>query len=139
MLAAESAKFIQAFAKIGLIPDAGGTWSLARLVGEARAKALAMTAMPLPARIAEEWGLIWKCVADDALMGEARALAAGLAAGATLGIGKTKTAIQHASIHSFDEQLDFEAETQGELGRSEDFHEGVKAFLEKRPPEFKGR
>ncbi|WP_075997108.1 2-(1,2-epoxy-1,2-dihydrophenyl)acetyl-CoA isomerase PaaG [Salaquimonas pukyongi] len=139
VLAAESARFIQAFAKIGLIPDAGGTWSLTRLVGEARAKALAMTAMPLSAKQAEEWGLIFKCVANETLMGEARTLAEDLAAGATLGIGKTKLAIQAASTNTLDEQLELEAETQGELGRSEDFREGVNAFLEKRPANFQGR
>lgn len=139
VLAAESARFIQAFAKIGLVPDAGGTWSLTRLVGEARAKALAMTAMPLSAKQAEEWGLIFKCVANEALMGEARTLAEDLAAGATLGIGKTKLAIQAASTNTLDEQLELEAETQGELGRSEDFREGVNAFLEKRPANFQGK
>ena len=139
VLAAESAKFIQAFAKIGLIPDAGGTWSLAHLIGEPRAKALAMTAMPLSAKQAEEWGLIFKCVANDKLMGEARTMAEQLAAGATLGIGKTKMAIQAATTNTLDEQLDLEAETQGQLGRSEDFREGVNAFLEKRPAKFQGK
>lgn len=139
VLAAESARFIQAFSKIGLIPDAGGTWSLTHLIGETRAKALAMTAMPLSAKQAEEWGLIFKCVANEALMGEARTLAEDLAAGATLGIGKTKMAIQAASNNTLDEQLELEAETQGELGRSEDFREGVNAFLEKRPANFQGK
>lgn len=139
VLAAESAKFIQAFAKIGLIPDAGGTWSLTHLIGEPRAKALAMTAMPLSAKQAEEWGLIFKCLPNEELLGEARTLAAELAAGATLGIGKTKTVIQAASTNTMDEQLDLEAETQGQLGRSEDFREGVNAFLEKRPAKFQGK
>ncbi len=138
VLAAESAKFIQAFSKIGLIPDAGGTYALTRLIGEARAKALAMTAMPLPAKKAEEWGLIWQCVANETLMNEARALAKSLASGATLGIGKTKMVIQAASTNSLSEQLDLEAKTQGELGNSHDFREGVQAFLEKRPAVFKG-
>ena len=139
VIASHSAKFIQAFAKIGLIPDAGGTWALARLIGEARAKALAMTARPLSAKEAEEWGLIWQCVEDDKLMEEARLLAKSLAEGATLGIGKTKMALQAASVNSLDEQLELEAETQGQLGQSQDFKEGVQAFLEKRPAKFQGK
>ena len=138
VLASDSAKFIQAFSKIGLIPDAGGTYTLTRLIGEARAKALAMTAMPLSAAKAEEWGLIWKCVPADSLMDEARSLARSLAASATLGIGKTKLVIQTASTNTFEQQLVLEAKTQGELGRSADFREGVQAFLEKRPAKFTG-
>jgi len=139
VLASDSAKFIQAFSKIGLIPDAGGTYTLTHLVGEARAKALAMTAMPLTAAKAEEWGLIWKCVPADSLMDEARVLARSLAASATLGIGKTKQVIQAASTNTLEQQLILEAGTQGELGRSSDFREGVQAFLEKRPAQFTGK
>jgi 2-(1,2-epoxy-1,2-dihydrophenyl)acetyl-CoA isomerase len=139
VLASDSAKFIQAFSKIGLIPDAGGTFTLTRLLGEARAKALAMTAQPLGARQAEEWGLIWKCVPSDELMTETRKLAKLLAASATLGIGKTKLVIQAASSNTMDQQLDLEAETQGQLGHSSDFKEGVQAFLEKRPAKFTGK
>lgn len=139
VLAAQSAKFIQAFSKIGLIPDAGGTYTLTRLLGEARAKALAMTAMPLTAQKAEEWGLIWQCLPDDSLMDEARKLAQTLANGATLGLGKTKQVIQAASTNTMSEQLSLEAETQGHLGRSADFKEGVQAFLEKRPAKFSGK
>lgn len=138
VIAADTAKFIQAFSKIGLIPDAGGTYTLTRHLGEARAKALAMTAMPLPARKAEEWGLIWQCVEADKVMETARELAGSLAEGATLGIGKTKKVIQAASTNSLDQQLELEAAVQGELGSSHDFREGVQAFLEKRPAVFRG-
>lgn len=139
VLAAKSAKFIQAFAKIGLVPDAGGTWSLTRLLGEARAKALALTAEPLPAEKAADWGLIWKAVEDDGLMAEAGALAQGLANGPTLGLGLTKRLIQAAATNSLDQQLDMERDLQQIAGRSADYAEGVTAFLEKRKAEFKGK
>ncbi|ASY70113.1 2-(1,2-epoxy-1,2-dihydrophenyl)acetyl-CoA isomerase PaaG [Sinorhizobium fredii] len=138
-LAARSARFIQAFAKIGLVPDSGGTWSLSRLIGEARAKALALTAEPLDAETAASWGLIWRTVDDAALMDEATALAARLAAGPTKGLGLTKRAIHAAATNSLDEQLDLERDLQREAGCSADYAEGVAAFLEKRKPEFKGR
>lgn len=139
VLAAKSAKFIQAFAKIGLIPDAGGSWSLARILGEPRAKALALTAEPLPAEKAADWGLIWKAVDDADLMAEATNLAASLAAGPTLGLGLTKRLIQAAATNSLDEQLDMERDLQRQAGRSADYAEGVTAFLEKRKAEFKGK
>lgn len=139
VLAAKSAKFIQAFAKIGLIPDAGGSWSLARILGEPRAKALALTAEPLPAEKAADWGLIWKAVEDADLMAEAAALAESLAAGPTLGLGLTKRLIQSAATNTLDEQLDMERDLQREAGRSADYAEGVTAFLEKRKAEFKGK
>ena len=138
VLAAQSARFIQAFAKIGLVPDAGGSWSLPHLLGEARAKALALTAEPLPAPQAAEWGLIWKAVPDDALMDEARALARSLAAGPTRGLGLTKRLIQAAATNSLDEQLGLERDAQREAGRSADYAEGVAAFLDKRPAVFRG-
>jgi len=137
-IAHPSARFIQAFAKIGLVPDAGGSWSLPHLLGEARAKALALTAEPLPAPQAAEWGLIWKAVPDDALMDEARALARSLAAGPTRGLGLTKRLIQAAATNSLDEQLDLERDAQREAGRSRDYAEGVAAFLDKRPAVFRG-
>ena len=139
VLAARSAKFIQAFAKIGLIPDAGGSWSLARILGEPRAKALALTAEPLPAEKAADWGLIWKAVDDADLMAEATALTESLAAGPTLGLGLTKRLIQAAATNSLDEQLDMERDLQQQAGRSADYAEGVTAFLEKRPARFAGR
>lgn len=139
VLAAKSAKFIQAFAKIGLVPDAGGTFSLTKSLGEPRAKALTMTAQPLSAEKAAEWGLIWSAVDDDHLMAEAQSLARSLAAGPTLSLGLTKRLIQAAAVNSFDEQLDMERDCQRLAGRSADYVEGVSAFLEKRKAEFKGR
>lgn len=139
VLAARSARFIQAFSKIGLSPDAGGSWSLSRLLGEARAKGLALTAEPLSAERAEAWGLIWKALDDDTLMPEARALAARLAAGPTRGLGLTKTSIQSAATRSFDEQLDVERDLQRIAGRTADYAEGVAAFLEKRAARFQGK
>jgi 2-(1,2-epoxy-1,2-dihydrophenyl)acetyl-CoA isomerase len=139
VLAAKSAKFIQAFARIGLIPDAGGSWSLARILGEPRAKALALTAEPLPAEKAADWGLIWKAVEDADLMTEAITLAESLAAGPTLGLGLTKRLIQAAATNTLEEQLDMERDLQQQAGRSADYAEGVTAFLEKRPARFSGK
>ena len=139
VLAAKSARFIQAFAKIGLIPDAGGSWSLARILGEPRAKALALTAEPLGAEKAAEWGLIWDCVADEELMQKAQALAETLAQGPTLAYGLTKQAIQSAATQPLEAQLDLERDLQRQAGRSADYAEGVSAFLQKRRAEFKGQ
>lgn len=138
ILAGRSAKFIQSFAKVGLVPDAGGSWQLTRRLGEARAKALALTAEPLTAEQAEQWGLVWKVMDDDALMDEARALAQSLASGPTVGLGLTKAAINTASANTLDEQLDLEAQYQKACGESPDYAEGVSAFLNKRPPVFTG-
>lgn len=138
VLAARSARFIQAFSKVGLIPDAGGSWSLARILGEPRAKALAMTAEPLPAETAADWGMIWRVVDDENLMAEATSLAEKLAAGPTRGLGLTKRVIQAAAMNSFDEHLDLERDAQREAGQTDDYAEGVTAFLEKRQPMFRG-
>ena len=139
VLAGEGASFVQAFARIGLIPDCGGTWFLPRLVGMARARALAMLAEPLPAATAAQWGLIWQVFADDRLMAEGHALAARLAGGATLGLGLTKRALDAAEANDLEHQLELERDLQEEAGASPDHAEGVRAFLEKRPPVFGGR
>lgn len=139
VLAGESAKFIQSFSKVGLIPDTGGSWHLPRLLGEARAKGLALTAMPLTAKQAEDWGLIWKAFPDDQLMTEARALATRLANGPTLGLGLTKQCIQTAATTSLSDQLEIEADAMKTCGESADYAEGVSSFLEKRAPHFQGR
>ncbi len=139
VIAARSAKFIQAFSRIGLVPDAGGSWSLARILGEPRAKALALTAEPLMAQTAADWGLIWQAVDDADLMPVATTLAKSLAAGPTLGLGLTKRLIQAAATNDMDAQLDLERDCQREAGRSADYAEGVTAFLEKRSPVFVGK
>jgi 2-(1,2-epoxy-1,2-dihydrophenyl)acetyl-CoA isomerase len=139
VLAARSASFIQAFARIGLIPDCGGTWFLPRLVGAARARALAILAEPLPAERAAEWGLIWRVVDDDQLMAEAHSLAGRLARQATIGIALAKRALDAAETNDLDTQLDLERDLQDEAGHTPDYAEGVRAFLEKRAPNFTGR
>jgi 2-(1,2-epoxy-1,2-dihydrophenyl)acetyl-CoA isomerase len=138
VLAAQSASFVQAFARIGLIPDVGGTWFLPRLVGAARARGLAMLAEPLTAERAAEWGLIWQAVADDKLMEEAHALAARLAQQATVGFGLMKRALDASETNGLDAQLDLERDLQRKAGFNPDYAEGVRAFLKKRAPNFSG-
>ena len=139
VLAGQGASFVQAFARIGLIPDCGGTWFLPRLVGMARARALALLAEPLPAATAAEWGMIWQVVEDDRLMTETHALAARLAGAATHGLALAKRALDAAETNDLDRQLDLERDLQEAASASPDHAEGVRAFLEKRPPVFTGR
>jgi 2-(1,2-epoxy-1,2-dihydrophenyl)acetyl-CoA isomerase len=138
-IAARSASFLQAFARIGLLPDGGSTWFLPRLVGEQRARALAMLAPQIPAEQAKEWGLIWDVVEDGELMKTATELARRLADGPTLSLARIKEAMNRASGNDLGRQLDVERDFQRELGRSEDYKEGVAAFLAKRKPVFKGK
>jgi 2-(1,2-epoxy-1,2-dihydrophenyl)acetyl-CoA isomerase len=139
VLAARSANFIQSFAKIGLVPDSGGTWILPRLVGQARAMGLALTGEPITAEQAEAWGLIWRAVDDAKLMEEANALVEQFARGPTRGYAAIKRAIRASWSASLDSQLDHERDNQRELGRSADYREGVAAFSEKRKTNFTGR
>ena len=139
VLAARSAVFLQAFAKIGLVPDAGGSYFLPRLVGMARAKGLAMLADKLPAETALQWGLIWQVVGDEHLMEEARLLARRLATQPTLALGLIKREFHASSGNSLADQLALEADLQSTAAQSHDYHEGVAAFLAKRKPVFEGR
>jgi 2-(1,2-epoxy-1,2-dihydrophenyl)acetyl-CoA isomerase len=138
VIAARSAKFIQSFANIGLIPDSGGTWSLPRLAGQARAMGLALTGEPLAAERAESWGMIWKCVDDDKLAEETNALAAKFASAPTKGLSTTKKLIREGATRTLSEQLNIERDAQRALGRTADYKEGVAAFMEKRTPKFIG-
>ncbi len=139
VFAARSASFIQSFSKIGLVPDCGGTWWLPRLLGPARAMGLALTGEKLSAEQAEAWGLIWKCVDDDALMPTVAALAKQLAAGPTRGYVRTRQAMEAAATLGLAASLDLERDFQRELGNGADYREGVAAFMAKRAPQFKGR
>ena len=138
VLAARSASFIESFCKIGVIPDSGGTWNLPRLVGLARARGLALTGEKISAEKAESWGMIWRCVDDEALMTEARALAKHLATQPTKGLGLIKQALLGSANKSLHEQLEVEKELMRTAGRTHDYQEGVAAFTQKRQPNFKG-
>ncbi len=139
VIAAQSASFIQAFCKIGLIPDSGGTLFLPQRLGLARAMGLALLGEKLTAPDAQTWGLIWKCVADEALTAEVERLARHFAQAPTLALARTKEAMYAASEGLLAEQLQLEARMQRELGRSDDYREGVAAFMAKRAPNFQGR
>ena len=139
VLAGRSARFIQAFVKIGLVPDAGGTWLLPRLVGEARARGMAMLGSPVLAEQALAWGMIWQVVEDEALVAEAKALAAQLATQPTAAIARMKQMFAASAVNTLDRQLDLERDTQRIAGQGVDFAEGVQAFLEKRQAVFTGR
>ncbi len=139
ILAAKSSYFLQAFRRIGLVPDGGSTYLLPRLVGLARAKELSLMADKLPAPTALEWGLINRVYEDDALMGEARKLATELANGPTVALGLIRKLYWNSPLNTYDDQLDLERNSQKIAGRTEDFGEGVKAFFEKRPAQFKGK
>jgi 2-(1,2-epoxy-1,2-dihydrophenyl)acetyl-CoA isomerase len=139
VIAARSARFDQAFVRISLIPDLGGTWFLPHTVGDARARALAMLGASVPAEEAARMGMVWQVVDDAALMDEAGKIAAKLATGPTRSYAAIKGAINAAATNTLDQQLDLERDHQRELGKSEDFKEGVAAFLAKRAPHFTGR
>ncbi len=139
VVAARSAKFIQSFSAIGLIPDSGGTWVLPRLVGQARALGLALTGDPLAAEQAAEWGLIWKAVDDERLDEEVDSLASRLASLPPLGLAAIKDMIRTSWQYSLDEELERQAGAMRRLGSTDDYREGVAAFLEKRKPSFTGR
>jgi 2-(1,2-epoxy-1,2-dihydrophenyl)acetyl-CoA isomerase len=139
VIAARSASFIQAFCRIGLVPDTGGTYFLSRRVGAARALGLALLGDKLPAQQAADWGLIWQCVDDAELAPAVERLLAQLAQAPTRGLAAIKRALQASEGQSLEAQLDLERDLQRELGTSDDYREGVAAFLAKRPPVFTGR
>ncbi|HTS42697.1 MAG TPA: 2-(1,2-epoxy-1,2-dihydrophenyl)acetyl-CoA isomerase PaaG [Xanthobacteraceae bacterium] len=139
VLAARSANFVQAFARLGLVPDSGGTWLLPRLVGQARARGLALLAEPLPAEKAEAWGLIWRAVDDNSLMAEAEKLCLHFASAPTIGLGLIKRALDASERNDLSTQLDLERDLQRAASETPDYQEGVRAFFEKRKPVFTGR
>ena len=139
VIAARSATFVQAFARIGLIPDSGGTWFLPRLAGDARARGLAMLADPISAEQAEQWGLIWKVVDDAGLQTEADTICQRFARAPTKGLGLIKRALNESASNTLDQQLDLERDLQREASMNPDYQEGVRAFFEKRKPNYSGR
>jgi 2-(1,2-epoxy-1,2-dihydrophenyl)acetyl-CoA isomerase len=139
VIAARSASFVQGFSKLGLVPDSGGTWTLPRLVGNARAMGLALLGDKLSADQAAQWGLIWRSVDDAELTAVVDALATQLAAAPTRGLARTKQALYEGWDRTLEDQLDIERDYQRELGYTADYAEGVAAFTQKRPPQFTGR
>jgi 2-(1,2-epoxy-1,2-dihydrophenyl)acetyl-CoA isomerase len=139
VVAAKEAKFIQSFSALGLIPDSGGSWHLPRLVGQARALGLALTGEPLPAHKAAEWGLIWNAVDADVLDAEVDGITTKLASLPPLGLAAIKAIIRSTGERTLDQELDLQRDEMRRLGFTEDYREGVAAFLEKRPANFNGR
>lgn len=139
VVAANSARFIQSFSALGLVPDSGGSWHLPRLVGQARALGLALTGEPLPAEQAADWGLIWKAVDDEALDAEVDAIAGKLASLPPLGLAAIKAIVRSSWSRTLDQELDLQRDEMRRLGFTEDYREGVAAFLEKRTASFTGR
>jgi 2-(1,2-epoxy-1,2-dihydrophenyl)acetyl-CoA isomerase len=139
VIAKESASFIQAFCRLGLVPDTGGTYILPRLVGQARAMGLALLGDKISARQAQDWGMIWQCVADDQFEATLSRLCQHFSTAPTKGLAYAKRALRASLGHTLDEQLELERGMMAELGRSEDYAEGVAAFMAKREPQFKGR
>ncbi|SEO03321.1 2-(1,2-epoxy-1,2-dihydrophenyl)acetyl-CoA isomerase PaaG [Acinetobacter sp. yr461] len=139
VIAAKSANFVQAFCRLGLVPDSAGTWFLPRAVGHARAMGLTLLGDKLPAETAKEWGMIWDVVEDAELKTKVTELAERLAKQPTFGLSLIKKAIHQSSNNTFDEQVLLERDLQRIAGRSEDYREGVQAFMSKREPNFKGR
>lgn len=139
VIAAKSASFTQSFARIGLVPDSGGTWFLPRLVGDARARGLALIAQALPAEKAANWGLIWQCVEDASLIYEARRICEHFSIAPTQGLALIKRALNASAGNDLNSQLDLERDLQREASLLPDYAEGVRAFMEKRKPHFTGR
>ncbi len=139
VIAAKSATFLQSFAKIGLVPDSGGTWTLPRLVGLARSRGLAMLAESISAEKAENWGMIWNVFEDAALQEEAQKICQQFADGSTYGLTEIRRALQQAETNTLDQQLELEQQMQARLGASEDYAEGITSFKEKRAPKFSAR
>jgi len=139
VLAARSASFVEVFCKLGLLPDTGGTYFLPRLLGTARAMGMALLGDKISAEQAEQWGLIWKCIDDDQLQPQARAMAQHFARAPTKGLAHTKAALYQSPANTLEQQLDLERDSMRALGASRDYREGVAAFLEKRAPQFTGQ